>query len=352
MLLIKRKKFLLILITTALFAALGGGLTGGLTVATLTNRAQFAASQTPSVIPSAEPENNEPHPVNLTLTDISTTITDSVQTISPSVVTLVSSFSEISGSTETIVILSDGKELPAEIIGMDRFSDLAVLQVDADLEGKAAVLGNSDQLNPGELAIAIGSPLGKFKNTVTVGGISATDRMLRVNENYQMEGLIQTDAAINQGNSGGPLVNLSGEVIGINTLIVQGGSSTRAEGLGFAIPANVARLIAAQVINEGVVSRPFPGIRWEWITPEIAKAYGLPTEWGAFVSYVLPDTPADRAGLQRGDIITKFGNRKLNESNPFINALYDFKPSDVVLLTVQRGERILDIEITLAVQPG
>jgi 2-alkenal reductase len=167
-----------------------------------------------------------------------------------------------------------------------------------------------------------------------------------------MEGLIQTDAAINQGNSGGPLINLAGEVIGINTLIVRGGASAVAEGLGFAIPANRAKVIAEQIIEKGYFSRPYLGINWEWITPGIAAAYNLPAEWGAFISQVAPDTPASQAGLQEGDIIVQFGDRQLNENNPFINALYDHSPGDQVTLTVKRNGETAEVEVTLAEQPS
>jgi 2-alkenal reductase len=167
-----------------------------------------------------------------------------------------------------------------------------------------------------------------------------------------MEGLIQTDAAINQGNSGGPLFNLKGEVIGINTLIVRGGVSTAAEGLGFAIPSNKAKVVSEQIIQQGYFARPYLGIRWEWITPGIADAYSLPVEWGAYISGVADNTPAEEAGLQEGDIIVQFGDRELNENNPFINALYDHSPGEKVNLSVIREQETVEIEVTLGEQPG
>jgi 2-alkenal reductase len=149
-----------------------------------------------------------------------------------------------------------------------------------------AKLGNSDRLKSGETVIAIGSPLGNFKNTVTVGVISATGRFLETENGYQMENLIQTDAAINQGNSGGPLVNLSGEVIGINVMIVRGSSSTStyAEGLGFAIPSTTVKLISEQIIAKGSFSRPYLGIRWADVTPRMAANYRL-RSITAFISW-------------------------------------------------------------------
>lgn len=377
-----KKSVLLLVLSTAVISGLAGGLFGGLAVSALQTSPRQTADS-PAVQPTREPRveaGTGEDSFTLSLTEFSTTITDAVELVSPSVVTVLSTLSEgeinpgnpevsgsgviispegyiltnnhvVDGSRDIRVILADGRELPADLVGSDSFADLAVLQTDPAQLGNHAALGNSDTLNPGEPVIAIGSPLGKFKNTVTVGVISATERMLRISENYQMEGLIQTDAAINQGNSGGPLVNLAGEVIGINTLIVRGGSSTGAEGLGFAIPSNMARAISIQIIQDGYVSRPYLGIRWEWINPGIAQAYNLPVEWGAFVSSVLPGTPASRAGLERGDIIIKLGDQTLDGDTPFINALYQYTPGNTVELLVQRGNQQVKLPLTFGEQP-
>ena len=378
----KIRKFLLILFIAVTLAALGGGLIGGLAVYSLGSLVEKTPTPPPTAAVSGPTPTAENAPFQLATTDFSTTITEAVKKVSPTVVTVLgqmpqspftlNSSSQVSGSgviispegyiitnnhvvedtEEVSVILADGEELPAEIVGTDRFSDLAVLKIDGEEVQKTATLGNSDNLSSGETVIAIGSPLGKFKNTVTVGVVSATDRMLRISENYQMEGLIQTDAAINQGNSGGPLVNLAGEVIGINTLIVRGGANVAAEGLGFAIPSNMTRAIAGQIIENGYVARPFLGIRWEWVTPGIAEMYNLPVEWGAFISAIEPDTPADQAGLREGDIIINFGDRALDENNPFVNALYDHAPGETVPLIIQRGDQQLELEVTLDEQPN
>ena len=174
--------------------------------------------------------------------------------------------------TKLSVILADGTSLPADLTGTDQFADLAVLKVSGKMPAVAA-LGNSDQLKPGETVIAIGSPLGSFRNTVTVGVVSATGRSMDTGNGYQMENMIQTDAAINQGNSGGPLVDLAGEVIGINTMIVRGNgySSAVAEGLGFSIPANTARTVADQIIQKGYFARPDLGIQSVDVVPSIAS---------------------------------------------------------------------------------
>ena len=199
------------------------------------------------------------------------------------------------------------------------------------------------------MVIAIGSPLGEFRNTVTVGVISATGRSLDTGSGYSMEDLLQTDAAINQGNSGGPLVNLNGEVIGINTLIVRGGngSSTVAEGLGFAIPSNTARFIAERIIAQGYFARPYLGVSFQTITPSIARRYDLPTQWGAYVTDVDRNSPAASAGLERGDIIVSIGERTIDEDNSYVNALFAYQPGDQVTLKVVRNGAEMSVDVTL-----
>jgi 2-alkenal reductase len=211
-----------------------------------------------------------------------------------------------------------------------------------------ATLGNSDLLNPGESVIAIGSPLGNFKNTVTVGVVSATGRSIDTGNGYQIEDLIQTDAAINHGNSGGPLMNLAGEVIGINTLVVRNtNSGDVAEGLGFAVPVNTARAVAEQIIQKGYFSRPFMGIRFQRVTPNIAAAYNLPVQWGVYVTEVSQGSPASAAGLQQGDIITRIGDVTLDETHSYINTLFTFKPGDQVALGLIRNNQEVNLTITL-----
>jgi len=378
-----KTRWLIILLLAAALTGVMGGLAGGYLF--FSSRALRPAQERSAAIPSPSSPQLTATPVELEISsvDYNTTITSVVEKASPTVVTIVGmvpgeiTFSgrapdqQVTGSGVIIsadgyvvtnnhvvadarqvdVILAGGKQLRAKIVGTDRFADLAVLKVDGDQITNAATFGNSENLSPGESVVAIGSPLGKFKNTVTVGVVSAMDRSIRISENYQMEGLIQTDAAINQGNSGGPLINLAGEVVGINTLIVRGGTSAAAEGLGFAIPANQVTLIAQQIIEQGYFSRPWLGINWEWITPGLAEVYNLPVDWGAYVSNVGSNTPAERAGLREGDIIVVFGDRELNNSNPFINALYDYAPGDTVPLSVFRDGEINELEVTLSEQP-
>ena len=253
----------------------------------------------------------------------------------------------VEGVKEVNIVLSDGSQQKATIVGTDIYADLAVLKTTGQVPA-VATLGNSDVLKPGESVIAIGSPLGDFKNTVTAGVVSATGRSIDTGQGYQIEGLIQTDAAINQGNSGGPLVNLAGQVIGINTLIIRNGNSGAvAEGLGFAIPANTARAVAEQIMQKGYFSRPYLGIRWQSITPDIAAAYNLPVKWGAYVTDVTANSPAGQAGLQADDIIVQIGDIPVDETHSYINVLFQYKPGDQVTVVVLRNGQRLDMRVTL-----
>ncbi|GAB4496474.1 MAG: trypsin-like peptidase domain-containing protein [Anaerolineales bacterium] len=316
----------------------------------------------------------------LNATDVETAVTQAVQNVSPAVVTVVgtvqgqtnffgqSSNATVSGSgffiaedgyvltnnhvvegtQEVKVVLADGTEQTAQIVGTDRYSDIAILKTDGKVPA-VAKLGDSDLLQPGESVIAIGSPLGDFKNTVTVGVVSATGRSIDSGQGYQIEGLIQTDAAINHGNSGGPLVNLAGEVVGINTLVVRnsGSSSDVAEGLGFAIPVNTAQVIAQQIITNGYVSRPFMGINYQAISPNIAAMYNLPVKWGIYVQAIADGSPASESGLQKGDIIASLNGIQIDETHQYLNMLYNYKPGDTITLGIYRNGKKLDLNITL-----
>lgn len=246
------------------------------------------------------------------------------------------------------VVFADGTKVSAQMIGADAFSDLAVIKVTGNVPA-VAELGDSDQLQIGEAVIAIGSPLGDFKNTVTYGVISALGRTLDVESGSAYEKMIQTDAAINHGNSGGPLVNMSGQVIGITTAIVRGSvtSSDVAEGLGFAIPSKTVSDIAAQLISKGQVERPYMGVRWQLITPEIAKANGLPMQWGAYIQAIGAGSTADLAGVRAGDIITKIGDEELSDSNAFLNLLNHHKIGENVTIEVWRNGQTMTLNAVL-----
>jgi 2-alkenal reductase len=235
-------------------------------------------------------------------------------------------------------------------VGTDPFADVAVLKIDGPVPG-VAEFGNSDALNPGETVIAIGSPLGDFKNTVTVGVVSAMGRSVDSGNNYQMDDMIQTDAAINHGNSGGPLVNLAGQVIGINTLVIRGNAADQAEGLGFAVSANTVRAVSDQLIAQGFVARPYMGISWGLVTPDVAQNNGLAVEWGIFIRSVGPGSPAEQAGIQAGDILTQMGDIPLNGNQPFINTLLKFSVGQEVPVTLVRGSDTLTVTVRLGERP-
>ena len=375
----RRILYAVFLVLFAGTASLCGAVFGGVAVYQALHK-QVAASLTyPTQAVVAVPASSQKQDLVVNTTDIETAITQAVQTVRSTVVTVVGTIpgqntffgptgdQTVSGSgifisdqgyvltnnhvvdgvQEVSVVLSDGTTQKASIVGTDKYSDLAVLKVDGNVPA-VATLGNSDVLDPGETVIAIGSPLGDFKNTVTVGVVSATGRSIDTGDGYQIENLIQTDAAINQGNSGGPLLNLAGQVIGINTLVVRStGTGAVAEGLGFAIPVNTARTISEQIIQKGYVSRPYLGIQWQAITPRIAAFYNLPVQWGVYVSDVSANSPAAKANIQTGDIITKVGNTTLDESNSYINTLFQYNPGDQMTIEVMRNNKTLQVQVTL-----
>ena len=369
----KRIIYVFFVLVVAACSALMGALAGGLGV-------YRAVISRPTEVVVSAPVGNNTQAFTINTTDIETTITKSVERVGPAVVTVVGTIpgqrtffgstgdQTVSGSgvfissqgyiltnnhvvegvTKVGIVLSDGSQESADLVGADQYSDIAVLKTHDSVPAVAS-MGNSDVLKPGETVIAIGSPLGDFKNTVTAGVISATGRSIDTGLGYLIEGLLQTDAAINQGNSGGPLVNLVGEVIGINTLIVRSsGSGTVAEGLGVAIPINTARAIAEQIMLTGYIARPNMGVRTQLVNPEIAAAYHLPAQWGVYVTALQSGGPADQAGIQRGDIITRINDTALDAQHSFINALFAFKPGDQVTVEVTRGNQVIKLPVTLA----
>jgi S1-C subfamily serine protease len=254
----------------------------------------------------------------------------------------------VENSQSLEVIYADDTKVSATLVGADMFSDLAVLRVEGEIPA-IAELGDSAVLQPGEPVIAIGSPLGDFKGTVTVGVVSALDRRLEAGGGLTMEGLVQTDAAINQGNSGGPLVNSLGQVVGINTAIVRGtgAGGPVAEGLGFAIPSDVVREVTDQLIEFGSVRRPYLGVETVAISPRIAAAYNLPVEFGSYVQAVQPGGPADEAGLRSGDIITSIGNQAIDEQNNMVTILMRFDPGQEVQITAVRDGTEITLDVVL-----
>ena len=379
---LKKTLYILLVMAVASFSALTGALAGG---AVVYRTLQKGSGNLFRPVQEILPANNSNQTLTLSTTDVETSITQSVQKVGPAVVTVVGTIPGqntffgptgdqmvsgtgffitdqgylltnnhvVEGTKEVNIVLSDGTEQTATIVGTDIYSDIAVLKTDGNVPA-VAKLGNSDVLQPGESVIAIGSPLGNFKNTVTVGVVSATGRSIDTGNNYQIEDLIQTDAAINHGNSGGPLVNLVGEVVGINTLVVRNtNSGDVAEGLGFAIPVNTAQAVAQQIIEKGYFARPYMGISFQPINPEIASIYNLPAQWGVYITRVAQNSPAQQAGLQEGDIITKIGEIALDETHSYVNTLFAFQPGDQIRLDIVRGNETMQVEVTLGeAQPG
>lgn len=240
------------------------------------------------------------------------------------------------------VIFSDGKKTTATVVGADPVSDIAVIRVDGKVPA-VAPLGDSNALEPGQIAIAIGSPLGDFRGTVTVGVVSALNRTVG-----DQAGLIQTDAAINNGNSGGPLINSMGQVIGINTLIVRSTNSGNvAEGLGFAIPSSLVKDIADQLIAKGGVEYPYVGISWSPIDPKIASALNLDSTEGVVITSVDSTGPAARAGLQEGDVILALDGDKIDQEHSLTSLLFRHKAGSTVTVTYLRNRNTSEVKVTL-----
>jgi 2-alkenal reductase len=370
----KRILYILFVGIVAVTSAFAGAVVGGRVVWSLSK------SDSNNVLQIQAEPSTAPASLQISNTEIETAITQTVEKVGPAVVTVIGTVpgqvtffgrlpdGQSSGSgviispegyivtnnhvvesaNDLAVVLSDGTQLPAQVISTDIFADLAVIKADGQMPA-VATIGNSDNLKSGETVIAIGSPLGEFRNTVTVGVISATGRSLDSGNGYYMEDLLQTDAAINQGNSGGPLVNLNGEVIGINALIVRGGNgaSAVAEGLGFAIPSNTMRFITERIIAQGYFARPYLGVSYQSISPSIARRYDLPTEWGAYVTEVGFGSPAANAGIKRGDIIVSIGEQSIDEQNSYINVLFEYQPGDQVTIKALRESQEMTFDVTL-----
>ncbi len=235
-------------------------------------------------------------------------------------------------------------EKKAKVVGTDPKTDLAVLEVEAsgmpDPQKRVAKLGDSDKVKVGQIAIAIGNPYG-LERTVTVGVVSALKRSIGIT---QYESYIQTDAAINPGNSGGPLINIYGEVIGINTAIVASG-----QGLGFAIPINLAKWVMDQILEHGRVIRGWLGVVIQEITPDIAEAIGV--KEGILIAQVMKNSPADRAGLKVGDIIVALNGQKLSSVRELQFKVMKTKPGTEVNLTVVRDGKEVNIKVRIGRLP-
>jgi S1-C subfamily serine protease len=248
------------------------------------------------------------------------------------------------------VILSDGEEKTASLVGDDwPFTDLAVLRIQAgDLT--AVPLGDSDALVPGQRVIAIGTTLSEYRNTVTLGVVSGLHRRWPRN-GIVMEDMVQTDAAINHGNSGGALLNTHGELVGLNTTVVRSTEAGESvEGVAFALSSNTIAPIAHAIIEQGRYPRPFLGIVHLDLDPLVAQINDLPALYGAYVTEVTPDSPAAEAGIQQGDIIVRMGDVPLGEDMPFINVLGRLEPNQKIEVIVNRDGREITLEVTFALR--
>ena len=249
------------------------------------------------------------------------------------------------------VIFSNGTKAPAQLVGTDPLTDLAVLKVDVAVPD-VAEFSDSNALEPGQPVVAIGSPLGDFRNTVTVGVVSALHRSLNDSGSVALQDLVQTDAAINHGNSGGPLVDLNGRIVAINVAVVRSaGQGDIAEGLGFAIPSNTVKEITDQLISKGAISRPYMGISYETITPQTAALNNLSLENGLLITNVETGSPADKAGLAAGNIITKFDGTVITGDTSLANLLLAHQVGDSVKLSIVRNDSTSEEEVTIVLGP-
>lgn len=367
-------------VALVLMAVLGGGVLGGVVLPQYFNiRPVFSLPQpsppTPAVVP-APPVSRAPSPGPLGMTPEEAVIINVVKKVRPSVVnintesqveTIFGVFPQqgagsgvivrpdgyiltnnhvVQGATTIKVTLLGGKVLSGRIVGTDPLADLAVIKVSSPEPLPAAELGRSGDLQVGQLAIAIGNPFG-LGSTVTTGVISALNRNIQL-PNLIVENLIQTSAAINPGNSGGALVDSSGRVIGINTAIIP-----NAQGIGFAIPSDVARVEMNQLITQGRVIRPWVGIVYGGeVDPQTAQLYNLGTDHGVIVRQVEPSSPAARAGIQPGDIITAVNSDRIDSWNDFVRDVVTKRIGETVTLTVVRDGATRQVRVVLAERPA
>jgi serine protease Do len=269
---------------------------------------------------------------------------------------------------EYTVFTNNGKKFPAKVLAKDPYQDIAIIMIEqenkVDEEGNLIInnfptlkLGDSDKLEIGQTVITIGNALAEFKNTVSAGVISGLGRKITASGGSgfveTLEDIIQTDAAINKGNSGGPLLNLKGEVIGINTAM-----AIDAQSIGFAIPINKAKRDIEQVQTIGKIVYPFIGIRYVLVNEKVKEEYGLSVDYGALIvdggsnePAISPDSPADQAGLKEGDVVLELNQEKITMENSLVKVISKYSPGDEVVLKVLRGEEKKDIAIILTERP-
>jgi Do/DeqQ family serine protease len=255
---------------------------------------------------------------------------------------LITNHHVIDGAENIKIIFNDNRSLDAQVVGSDPPSDIAVLKIAAH-ELPVLSLGNSDQVRVGDIALAIGSPLG-LRQTVTAGIISAKGRSTDVSDGNFAD-FLQTDAPINQGNSGGALINTNAELVGINSAILSPTGSNI--GIGFAIPSNMARNVMQQLIDHGKVRRGRLGVAVQAVTSDVASSLGLPEARGLIVRQVEKDSPAERAGIREGDVILAFSSTPVNDANSLRNQVANAQPGTEVTLTIFRDGHEQPLRVTL-----
>lgn len=359
----------------------GGAVSGGAAALYITNR-QAAQTTSQPILTAANPAPSapiQPAPAAVAGQSVSpSSAVEAVQQVGPAVVTVINLASQgrgsgsgvivsdegyiitnnhvVEGANDLFVDFADNVRRPAVLVGTDPLNDIAVIKVEGSLPGVAAI-GDSSALQPGETVLAIGSPLGNFRNTVTAGVVSALNRSVG-----RMEGLIQTDAAINSGNSGGPLINLRGEVVGINTLVVRNdldasSSAAPVEGLGFAVPSAIFRNVTEQLIATGEVRYPFLGVSYLAIDSDIASELNLPVQNGALVrptggtSAITPGSAAERAGIRDGDIIVAVNGTRIDYNTSLRQLLLRHAPGETVTVTILRDGNEETLSVTLGERP-
>lgn len=258
---------------------------------------------------------------------------------------ILTNYHVVENADEITITTLKGKKYKANYVGGDKDLDIAVLQVKTKDVLPVIELGDSDNIQIGEWAIAIGNPLG-FKHTVTLGVVSAIHRKIpKPDGRGYYADLIQTDAAINPGNSGGPLLNIHAQVIGINTAII---NPTEGQNLGFAIPINFAKRFAEALINTGKVSKAYLGVYIQNVTETLAKTFGLKVNKGAFVSDIEKGSPAQKAGIKPGDVIVKIDNKEINSADELVYIVKTYPAGEKIDVVVNRKGKEITYEITLA----
>ncbi|HEU5324992.1 MAG TPA: trypsin-like peptidase domain-containing protein [Candidatus Limnocylindria bacterium] len=360
-------------------AIVAGVLSGGLSAVGVTNLLREPAS---SAAPLASDQGTGTDKVSDVRIDESSAVITAVDKVAPAVVTIRTQsggvFGGASGTGSGVIYdangwiltnrhvvedaqalsieLNDGRVFDGTTYGIDTYTDLAIVKIDGS-GLPTAPIGTSDGLEPGQLAIAIGNPLG-YENTVTTGIVSGLGRQIQASDAAQtsaetLRNLIQTDAAINPGNSGGPLVNSAGQVIGINTAV-----STSAQGLGFAIPIDVAKPIMQQALDGKELARPWIGVYYVAITPTLAQEQSLPAEYGALLETqngqdpIFPESPAAEAGLKAGDVIVAVDGEQITADRDLSTLILPHEPGDTVTLRVLRGNSAQEVQVTLGQLPA